>query len=152
MPVELNDAGLLPPGLHEYTLDEVNRQFTFSARRQWLWNELRSFMAQSAVVQASHELWIDGSFAEAKPEPRDIDVLFIQWPERLTQVVQEEIARFNAPPFRARLKNHHGIDFNQMAVSDEMHPDWFLNQYGNHWDWDQLDPSPVRKGIILVKL
>jgi hypothetical protein len=59
MPVELNAAGLPPPGLHEYTLDEVNRQFAFSARRQWLWNALLGFMAQSAIARAGHELWVE---------------------------------------------------------------------------------------------
>lgn len=152
MPVEFNANGLLPYGLHEYTLDEVVEQFTFTAERQWLLSELRKFIPQSSIAAASHELWIDGSYAETKPEPNDIDVLFVQHREKLTPEALTEIAKLSRPEFRERLKTHHGIDFNQDAVEDGFYPDLFMNIFNKHWDWSQADPQPEPKGIILVRL
>lgn len=152
MPVSLTTEGLLPPGLHLYSRDEVGTQFATSPRRIWLWSNLLDFLPQSQIARASHELWIDGSFVEAKEEPSDIDVLFIQERKKLNESVLDEIERFSKPDLRAKLKASKGIDFNQTAVDDEMYPDFFQNWFGNHYDWESREPQPVPKGIVLVKL
>lgn len=152
MPVPFNKKGLLPRGLQEYSFDEVVQQFAFTPRRVWLLSELRKFIPQSEIAKASHEVWIDGSFAEAEPEPRDIDVLFVQQRSVLSEIVLTEIERFNRAEYRSRLKIVHGIDFNQSAIDEEMYPDLYLNLFGFQYDWTLANPKPNPKGIILVRL
>lgn len=152
MPVPFNKKGLLPRGLQKYSFDEVVQQFAFTPRRLWLLSELRKFIPQSEIAKASHEVWIDGSFAETKPEPKDIDVLFIQQRFALSEKVLSEIVRFGRAEYLSRLKNVHGIGFNQSAVDEEMYPDFYLKWFGFQCDWTQADPKPNPKGIILVRL
>lgn len=79
MPIPALDAhGLLPVGLHDCTIDEVEErfgQFTRSDRRVALMKQLRAYCGElRRVVQASF-LVVDGSFVTSKDEPGDVDIL-----------------------------------------------------------------------------
>ncbi|MYM28967.1 hypothetical protein GTP58_11615 [Duganella sp. CY15W] len=70
---------LLPPGIHELTLAELQaiavtpfladakRALLFASFQQWL-QKLQSFHVEAI-------LWIDGSFLTSKPSPADIDCI-----------------------------------------------------------------------------
>ena len=69
--------GLLPPGIHACTLDEVRARLCFNRDRQRLLDGLCRLLAEwwpqfglTAVVL------IDGRFVRQKPVPADIDVVF----------------------------------------------------------------------------
>ena len=60
------------PGDHPATLAEVTKHFGFTSRRRWLIQGLRK--ALSAFWAAGiEEVFIDGGFCTAKPDPGDID-------------------------------------------------------------------------------
>jgi len=75
---DLDAEGLLPAGVHDCTLDEVEErfgQFQRSDRRVRLVAELRKYCAELRDVAIARFLVVDGSFVTAKEEPGDIDIL-----------------------------------------------------------------------------
>jgi hypothetical protein len=75
---DLDAEGLLPEGLHDCTLDEVEErfgQFQRSDRRVRLVAELRKYCAELKDVGIARFIVVDGSFVTAKEEPGDIDIL-----------------------------------------------------------------------------
>src|SRR5215470_4746334 len=73
--------GRLPPGPHPCTWEELEERFGAGHRRQELIIELRAFV-QTAEECGFAGLAIGGSFPTDKPEPGDLDLLFIT-PENL---------------------------------------------------------------------
>jgi hypothetical protein len=72
---ELNDEGLLPPGLHLVTLEEVESRFGKEPQvRSTLYQRLVEFVGLARYVEA-HRLFIGGSFVTTKQEPGDIDIV-----------------------------------------------------------------------------
>jgi hypothetical protein len=69
---DLNGDGLLPPGIHDASLDEIRQRFAYNARRAALVDGLQRALEnlEAAGVQT---VYIDGSFATRKKQPRDID-------------------------------------------------------------------------------
>jgi hypothetical protein len=71
---------VLPPGIHDCTMDEVEGmfgRFQRSDRRIHLTTRLRSFIddaRQSGIVAA---VIIDGSYVTAKHEPGDVDLIVV---------------------------------------------------------------------------
>lgn len=84
MPIPaLNQIGLLPPGLHDCSLEEVRARFgTFqeSDRRQELFRRLTELAAACQRSGLFEALLVDGSFVTAKPAPNDIDLLLVLRP------------------------------------------------------------------------
>ena len=82
MPIpRLSSAGLLPPGEHHATIDEIVGAFPpISAERQALNDALRgTLIAFQALKDAepSSVIYIDGSYTTSKRDPVDIDVLVL---------------------------------------------------------------------------
>uniref|UniRef100_E6PP52 Uncharacterized protein n=1 Tax=mine drainage metagenome TaxID=410659 RepID=E6PP52_9ZZZZ len=72
----LDDRTLLPPGVWDCTLVEVQDQFCWNAHRQHLWRLFLRFLAVEIVpMHLGCPLYIDGSFTRAKVLPDDIDVV-----------------------------------------------------------------------------
>jgi hypothetical protein len=82
-----NDRGLLPPGDYELTLDELRASLLVvgpgAAAPHWdaSW---RLWLVDNLAVMVSHlwacgidDIFIDGSFAEDKDHPNDIDGYFV---------------------------------------------------------------------------
>lgn len=81
MPIpELNRHGLLPPGLHDCSLAELQASFGVfqeSDRRQHLFRKLEELVAACQRSGLFEQLLVDGSFVTAKPAPNDIDLLAV---------------------------------------------------------------------------
>jgi len=81
MPIPgLDDAGLLPPGVHDCTLDEVRRRFgifQITDRRPTLYDKLQVLVREAWGSGLVAEIIIDGSFVTAKPDPNDIDLILV---------------------------------------------------------------------------
>ena len=80
MPAKIAHTPLLAPGRHYMTLTELRRAtvdaFPDSTRRPMLFAELARLHSDLIGAGAICELWIDGSYLTAKPEPDDIDLCF----------------------------------------------------------------------------
>jgi hypothetical protein len=81
MPIPgLDGAGLLPPGVHDCTLDEVRQVFgVFQStdRRPKLYDKLQSLVQEAWATGLVSEIVIDGSFVTAKTDPNDIDLILV---------------------------------------------------------------------------
>lgn len=79
-----DERGLLPLGLHEATVSEIRAVLGFTERRKRMMDGLERFVqiwSESGFMEYSV---IDGSFATAKPEPGDIDMLLVPKLEALS--------------------------------------------------------------------
>ena len=77
---ELTEHGVLPPGSHRATLDEIEFQwgtFQRSDRRPQLLTLLREFVQDVRRCRWIQRLLLAGSFVTEKNEPNDIDVLIV---------------------------------------------------------------------------
>ena len=85
MPIPPFDrSGLLPPGMHDCTLDEMRSSFgSFhsSDRRPSLFTRLEQFVAEAQSSGIVRSLVVDGSFVTAKPAPNDIDLILVVGPK-----------------------------------------------------------------------
>lgn len=73
---DLDQHGLLPPGIHDCTLAEIAGRFCFTERRKTLFDGLSQFLnVEWNPLGADFPLLIDGSFTRNKPNPDDIDVV-----------------------------------------------------------------------------
>lgn len=81
MPIpELNTQGLLPPGVHDCTIEEIAARFGVfqgSEHRPRLMEKLTAFIAEARMSGIACALLIDGSFVTATPAPNDIDLVVV---------------------------------------------------------------------------
>lgn len=81
MPLNFDDRGLLPPGVHDATPDEVKAafgNFQRSDRRMTLYDKLQAYLSELGKTGWSYEVIIDGSFImPAVDEPNDIDMILV---------------------------------------------------------------------------
>ena len=79
MPIpQFNEEGLLPEGIHDCTLEEIEfrfGRFLGSDRRPQLWQRFLEFVREVRASGAIEAILLDGSFATAKPDPNDIDIV-----------------------------------------------------------------------------
>src|SRR5438552_18659771 len=98
MPIpELNAGGYLPPGIHDATLEEVGAVFggfQRTERRILLFQRLCQYVAQLRSLGNAEEVLIDGSFASAKADPGDIDLIVV-YPADFNFTAQINPAEYN---------------------------------------------------------
>ncbi len=73
---DFDEHGLLPPGIHDCTLEEISARFLWTTHRQVLFGGLRKFLeTELATLMPAFRLYVDGSFVRNKPLPDDVDVV-----------------------------------------------------------------------------
>ena len=76
MPVpELNQNGLLPPGVHDCTLEDIECFFVGNAHRRRLFQNLVTCLEQEVRPLFVQAIFVNGSFVTDKDEPEDIDIV-----------------------------------------------------------------------------
>src|SRR3546814_2730258 len=63
---------VLPPGIHDTSLAEVEARFATTPHRKWLFDGFVR-MAQALAAAGCQYVYLDGSFVTAKPHPGDFD-------------------------------------------------------------------------------
>jgi len=69
---DLNADGLLPPGTHDASLDEIREKFGYNMRRRALVDGLQRAL-RNLEAAGVRVVFINGSFVTRKRQPRDID-------------------------------------------------------------------------------
>ena len=69
---KLNSNGLLEPGIHDTSLDEIRKVFAYNTRRTTLVDGLQRALG-NLEVSGVKVVFIDGSFTTRKIHPRDVD-------------------------------------------------------------------------------
>lgn len=137
---------LLPRGFHVVTLETLRALCVTpfeSQSRPRLMTALESLHDRIAAVGVPAELWINGSFLVADPEPNDIDAAL---------VLPYYIRSSGSPAVAELLKwlreesRQQGLDVYLLTSHPEgagMHPAWaadrehFEGMYGQHYNADQ---------------
>lgn len=76
IPVLININGawdVLPPGIHDATLSEIENRFATNDKRKRLFDGFKKGVKFLTTAGCSN-IFLDGSFVTAKPEPWDYDV------------------------------------------------------------------------------
>jgi hypothetical protein len=74
----LRKNGLLPPGIHRATLDEVFRAFPArNQQRHILSDSLQRVVVALRTLDPGIIILIDGSYITSKAEPNDVDLLIV---------------------------------------------------------------------------
>ena len=90
----LNDAGELPIGIHQVTIDEVIAQFgSGTLQREIVTTRLQRIYQIVKGTGNLQQLIIFGSYITAKPEPNDVDVVIIFSDDFDLTVCSEEVKR-----------------------------------------------------------
>lgn len=112
MPIpELNSDGLLPPGLFDCSLPEIQSRFgsfQHSDQRPRLFARLQQLITAMKASRLFGALIIDGSFVTAKPAPDDIDLVAMLQPGQNFEqdLPMSEYALLS----RAMLRRRYGFD------------------------------------------
>ena len=73
---DLDEHGLLPPGIHDCTLQEIKERFCWTARRQEIFAGFTRFLGTEWVpLRLDCPLYVDGSFVRNKALPGDMDAV-----------------------------------------------------------------------------
>jgi hypothetical protein len=71
-----DDHGLLPKGVWDCTLGEIESVFAWNLHRQGLVMGLRRFLAEQwAPLGIACPIYVDGSFVRGKSAPSDVDIV-----------------------------------------------------------------------------
>jgi predicted nucleotidyltransferase len=76
----LNEQGLLPPGIYDCSLEEIGERFgTFQStdRRPRLYEKLQAFLQQVRSINLAIAVIVNGSFVTGKADPNDIDLILV---------------------------------------------------------------------------
>lgn len=147
MPIPLfNDDGLLPAGVHDCTLAELKDRFggfQSSDQRPRLLAKLETFIAEAAAVRLVREIYVDGSFVTAKPDPGDIDLIIVVAAGHDFSADMSPAA-YNVLS-RRRVRRSYGFDvLVARASSDE------LAMWLEFFEQVRLEPG-LRKGILRLQ-
>lgn len=76
MPIPaLNEHGLLPAGVHDCTVEEVQASFGWNEHRRQLTEGFTQFLRDEIHDEFGSPVYADGSFVTDKERPNDIDVV-----------------------------------------------------------------------------
>lgn len=145
----LNEHGLLPPGIHDLSLDQIDALFggfQRSERRMNLINRLRELVAQVGSFSFARHLIVDGSFITSKAEPNDIDIVFVVASGALPMKVPVNPFEYNALSAR-RLKKAYQFDVFVVPEGSEAY-----DHYVSYFARLKEGPDGVTKGLVRLSL
>ena len=142
MPIPpFNQHGLLPPGIHSASLKEVVEKLGFSPKRQDLIERGLKPLLERLKALGVHAVYLNGSFATARPSPKDIDGhILTTVGTALEMEVIENYEAWNAT---------YQVDL-WPAYTDEpgeMSQEWWQEQFGH-----TKEQPPQAKGIVKLIL
>ena len=151
--VELGENGVLAPGIHTSTFEDVCetfiKGFPESKTRDKIYKEFLGFINDIFNRYKVYEVWIDGSFSTAKVNPNDIDLVLFLYVESFINI-QSEWATLRK---QANLDPYIAVAVcpdTQSKVDSRVYMD-VINKR-NYWRGQfGYDRNDVPKGIISIK-
>lgn len=76
MPIpDFDSTGLLPAGIHDCTLQEMQLRFAWNTHRTGLYGKLQTFMTSELRQRFPDPVYCNGSFVTDKDLPEDTDIV-----------------------------------------------------------------------------
>lgn len=139
---DLEKLGRLRPGVHEVTLEEIEKHFCFNEYRGRLFRKALPAI-KNLIAAGVEDIYLDGSFAESKPRPEDIDGCWVPPPHLVSKKIDPVLLDFRNR--RAAMKKKYGVDFFIANELESPKGKTFLEFF-------QKDRDGKPKGILKVKL
>ena len=134
--------GLLPPGQHPATWEEIAERFGRNGQRRSVVGGIR--LAATALARANcRRLWIDGSFVTSKAKPRDWDGCWDPFGVN-PQLLDPALLDFSAIG-RKRMKTKYLADLFPASATEATSGLLYLNYF-------QQERSGDPKGVLLLYL
>jgi hypothetical protein len=156
MSLVLDDRKLLPAGVHEASMEEIEERFARfqkSERRLKLFRRLREYLTAVAEAACGAAVIVDGSFVMAcVDEPHDIDLILVL-PENWDTTADLKPYQYNLVSKR-RVKREYGFDILVVAPGSADEQEWtdFFGQVNVKWCKEFGWPMTSTKGIVRVWL
>ena len=140
--IDLEKLGRLRTGIHDVSLKEIEKYFCFNEYR---WKLFRKAVPaiKNLIAAGVEDIYLDGSFAESKPCPNDIDGCWVPHPHMVSSRIDKVLLDFSNQ--RAAMKKKYGVDFSLANVLEGGTGKPFLKFF-------QKDRDGKPKGILKVKL
>lgn len=139
---DFTSEGVLPPGIHEATLEELREKLGFSRRRRDLIGGLERALRMMSYC-GIERVYIDGSFVTDKPRPGDIDGCYDV--EQKTDLEAMWPIWFPTPANRELSKAQFGVELFPADTVEGGSGQPFLNFF-------QSDKRGDPKGVVLIEL
>lgn len=144
---------LFSPGFSEVALESLESVFVApgfdTPLRQRLTDQLRAFVMELARLGVHGDIWIDGSYATRKPNPRDVDLVLPVSPTALHALTEEHRAQlgyYGDEEGRAYVRRRWQVDFYIIDATNRQRVHNWQTLFSNNPD--QSNP----KGIPFVRL
>lgn len=139
---DFTDEGLLLPGVHEATLEELREKLGFSRRRRDLIDGLERALTLMGGCEV-RRVYLDGSFVTDKPRPGDIDECYDVEPGMDLQSMYPiwPLSHLN----RAKSKAAFGVEFFPADTVEAGSGQPFLQFF-------QRDREGSPKGVVAMEL
>ncbi len=154
MALVFDERGLLPPGVHDATMEEVGRylaRFQRSDRRLKLMAKLRHYLAEVKKAIPGAAVVSDGSFVMAcVDEPGDVDLVLLLPPDWDTDA-ELGVLQYNVVSKR-RVQKDYKFDVFAFPSGSEKADYWvtFFSQISPQWREQYGWPDDARKGLVRV--
>ncbi len=159
----------LPDGVHECTIEEIERVFLFSEKRKHIWGLFKKLLDRLIDLGLKPSaLLIDGSFVTGRDEPGDVDFAALIPPETIINAMKtldehdkHAIMLFLEPNNQNEIRSLFGAHL--LLADTEEYLELWANFFRTGGDYGKLrDPDPERdpdwvrvppsKGILRVNL
>ena len=142
---------LLENGFKEIALWQLDtiflEPFGENEQRKQLINRLNAYLNEFFYLGLNAELWIDGSFSTLKPEPEDIDVVFLLDVTEINNLKDRKLKLFEELFInRVMVKARYSVDVYYIDKNDEIDKQKWITTYG-------FDSRKINsKGIYKIQL
>jgi hypothetical protein len=142
---QLNEAGELPAGVHQATMDEVLAQFgSGTTQRQAVTARLRHIYHLARATRKLDRLILFGSYITAKPDPNDVDIVLVMRDDFDVQACDEEGRQLFDHPRAAEVFGASVFWIRPALLVLET-----LEEFIAHW---QITRNQTRRGIVEVRV
>lgn len=144
---------IFPPGFHQMTVDQLEATFVApgfnTPLRRRLTTQLGLFVGTLARLGVHGDIWINGSYATKKPDPRDVDVALSTSPMALNALPdehQQRLGYYAADEGRHYVRNQWQVDFYIVDSTNRRNHEYFRELFASNPD------RANQKGIPFIRL
>ena len=149
MPIpEWNEFGVLPSGIHDCAIDEIEQQLGFNDHRATLIRGLRRTLEWLETMPPIESLILDGSFVTDKAAPSDIDAVAMIG--NLTDRHQRDWIR-TWQPQHWPLKDQNRVDLYPTAVGNGNNFSAYFQYIKPEEALERGAPLGLLKGLLRVR-
>lgn len=142
---------LLEKGFKEIGLWELDKYFlepfVENEHRKYLINRFREFLNEFSLLVIDTEIWIDGSFTTNKPEPQDIDMVFIIDRNIVDSLVGKKKELFRQLFFdKEKVKARYSCDIYLVDNGSEKEKEKWIKTFGS--EYNDINTKGIYKIIL----